>query len=369
MAIGVTLLCSAWAGATSGAAGWSVQRTPNSERLNNLLFAVSCASVRSCVAAGESYEVSNTRYFALAELWRARRWTIQRVPMPAGMVHSQLNSVSCVSDGDCVAVGDSYTHSGREMTLAERWSGRRWTIEPTPPTRFKASELLAISCWAARGCMAVGDSFSPAVGGGGALLAEQWNGRAWNIRRTPSPAATGIDSLQGVSCVSARACTAVGSYGALRWDGRRWTSQRIPKPPYGEARELVGISCTTARDCTGVGDYMPTSYVTKALAERWNGRKWVIQHPPTHDDSILENVSCTAANSCTAVDDASPLIERWNGVKWEAQRTTIPVAARYRGEAGLAGVSCPSRGKCTAVGDYLNHAGNARTLAEHWNGP
>jgi hypothetical protein len=42
--------------------------------------------------------------------------------------------VSCASAHACVAVGSGYNRAGTEVTLAERWNGRRWTIQATSPT-------------------------------------------------------------------------------------------------------------------------------------------------------------------------------------------------------------------------------------------
>jgi hypothetical protein len=249
--------------------------------------------------------------------------------------------------------------------MAERWNGRKWTIQPMPRTGFTNSELLAVSCWTAKGCIAVGDAFGT---GSGTLLAERWNGNVWTIQRNATLGSSTLGSLQGISCVSAQACIAVGNYGAERWNGKKWTIERVPQPSGGETRELVGVSCTSADACMAVGDYMPDSYTSKTLAERWDGRKWTIQHPPTHADSQLDGVSCTSARACTAVDDAGPLTERWNGTRWIAEHTPIPVAARYRSTLGLSGVSCLSPSRCTAVGYYLNGPGLARTLAERWTG-
>jgi hypothetical protein len=41
-------------------------------------------------------------------------------------------------------------------------------------------------------------------------LAEAWNGTSWSIQDTPNPAATS-NALDGVSCVTADSCVAVGS--------------------------------------------------------------------------------------------------------------------------------------------------------------
>lgn len=84
-----------------------------------------------------------------------------------------------------------------------------WSIEHTlNPTDGSGSELLGVSCVSARACTAVGSSFT--VIGAGATLAERWNGTQWSIEHTPNT--DGASGLDSVSCVSARACTAVGAY-------------------------------------------------------------------------------------------------------------------------------------------------------------
>jgi hypothetical protein len=62
--------------------------------------------------------------------------------------------------------------------------------------------------------------------------------------------------LEGVSCSSAKACTAVGSSGndtlAERWDGRNWAVQSTLNPVTGTYfSELVGVSCSSACACCG----------------------------------------------------------------------------------------------------------------------
>ena len=65
--------------------------------------------------------------------------------------------------------------------------------------------LAAVSCPTGRMCVAVGT-----MGNGPRMLAERWNGRSWSVMRLAQPAGAGGSGLTGVSCTSARACTAVG---------------------------------------------------------------------------------------------------------------------------------------------------------------
>jgi len=95
------------------------------------------------------------------------------------------------------------------VTLAERWNGRKWAVQPMP--RVKDGALRRVSCSSVRVCTAVGYHAR-------GTLAARWNGRKWVVQRTPSPSATNNPSgtskseLVGVSCSSATACTAVGAY-------------------------------------------------------------------------------------------------------------------------------------------------------------
>jgi hypothetical protein len=94
--------------------------------------------------------------------------------------------------------------------LAEGWDGTAWSIQPTPNPVGATNGLFdAVSCSSAVSCTAVGDYNNNS---GIVTLAEVWNGTAWNVESTPNPAGALGSLLGGVSCSSATACTAVGSY-------------------------------------------------------------------------------------------------------------------------------------------------------------
>ena len=190
--------------------------------------------------------------------------------------------------------------------------------------------------------------------------------------------------LQGVSCSSATACTAVGYYFNAsgseftlgeRWNGTSWSIQSTPSPgSYGP--ELLGVSCPTATDCTAVGTYQAVSGGPNVtLAERWSGGIWTVQTTPNPTAAghwtQLSNVACSSASACTAVGyylDSSNsevmLAERWNGHVWAIQSTPSPAGAL---QTSLSGVSCASSTACTAVGAQITST-KTLTLAEGWNG-
>jgi hypothetical protein len=187
-----------------------------------------------------------------------------------------LEGVSCTSATVCVATGNSYRSlkNTTVVTLAEGRNGTSWHIQPTgnPPGSF-FTNLFGVSCTAARACTAVGFSTDSA---GNMTLAERWNGRSWSIQPTPVPTGATNSSLRGVSCTPPSGCTAVGSYSAAntdtlaeRWDGTSWAIQPTPNPPGATNSSLSGVSCTANGTCTAVGS-SSTGGSSQTLAERYS---------------------------------------------------------------------------------------------------
>jgi hypothetical protein len=238
----------------------------------------------------------------------------------------------------------------------------------------KNGDLQGVSCSSAKACTAVGSS-------GNDTLAERWDGRKWAVQSTLNPVTgTYFSELVGVSCSSATSCTAVGDSDSSddksdtlteHWNGAKWAIQAAPKPPSGNESLLTGVSCPSATACTAVGSYVKKSGVELTLAERWNGAKWVVQSTPNPSggqNSELNGVSCPSAKACTAVGShggETTLAERWNGTKWALQHAPNPADA---GASPLLGVSCSSATACTAVGPYVKKKSGAElTLAERYS--
>jgi hypothetical protein len=312
----------------------------------------------------------------------AATWNLQSVPAPQTPT-GQGFAVSCSSSTSCVAVGFSINPVGEEQPLSEIWNGTSWTIKAVPlPTGLSSGAMRAVSCTSASACTAVG-----AVGFGdfpSTPLAERWNGTAWKIQTVPSPSGQFELALDGVSCTSATACTAVGSASngthsvalAERWNGTSWAPQTIPNPATAAQIQLGGVACSSGGACIAVGHYTSSSshfFPDKVLAERLNGANWSIQTTPLPagtTDASLTGVSCSASNACTAVGGYSTtgafpnktLAERWNGTGWAIQSTPNPAS----GSPMFSAVSCPTATDCTAVGVPAGLGGT--TVAEQWNG-
>jgi hypothetical protein len=198
---------------------------------------------------------------------------------------------------------------------------------------------------------------------------------AWRLRAT-SATAGGHRPLLGVSCWSARTCTAVGGLFTERWNGGRWSVHPVAVPAFSDpARDFLGgVSCATPRACVAVGTQYPplaanVDYDYSALAEVWNGRTWSDVSPAQGQtpNGFLQAVSCPSSTECIAVGQevASPLAMGWDGSSWTVQ----PGPPNPPGMSILNGVSCTSAARCTAVGyAQPNALSPSRGLVESWDG-
>jgi hypothetical protein len=209
---------------------WSARTTKHLGELDG----VSCPATGNCTAVG-----SNSAGKALAEHWNGTTWSDQSAASPQEL--NLLWSVSCTAVKDCVAVGIAGTISSSAPSLAplaEHWTGGAWAVlnPANPAPAGDIAELNSVSCTSATNCMAVGDYADPA-GTSDTPFAEQWDGTNWTVETTPS--AVTFSALVSVSCPSAAHCIAVGvssptASGALSpltevWDGTTWTAVTAPR--------------------------------------------------------------------------------------------------------------------------------------------
>jgi hypothetical protein len=364
---------------------WAVQSTPNPTGATaSELRGVSCTASTSCETTG-SYENTADVWLTLAEIWNGSTWTVQSTPNPSGSEINELLGVACLSSSACHAVGLTLTTYEAETTLAESWNGTEWKVESTP-NLFGAheGEMLAVSCTSSKACTAAGDYVKEE--GVIDTLVEVWAGSEWTIQATPNQTGATTSILGGLSCTSSSACIAVGesqnaegviSALAERLKSKEWLTLSVPNPTGATASELHGVSCSTSSACTAVGWYKNSSGTKLALAERWNGKEWVVQtvpQPTGAKESLLKGVSCPSSTGCTAAGSyvnsegiTVPLAESWNGTEWTVHTAPNPSGAVKVTE--LTSVSCTSISECTAVGwYYINSSLNTDTLAERWNG-
>jgi hypothetical protein len=255
---------------------WVIKSTPNPSGAQDSQFAgVSCSSDTACTAAGESQRRSGANV-ALAERWNGKKWAIQSTPNPSGAEDTDPLGVSCSSSTACTTVGEYAKSSGVVVTLALQWSRKKWAIKSTPnPSGADGSVLQGVSCSSGKACTAAGTYQNSS--GTWLTLAERWSGKKWAIQSTPNRSGAERSELAGVSCSSGNACTAVGYYQngsgvdftlALHWNGSKWAIQSTPNRSHAEGSELLGVSRVSGTAITAIGYYENATGDEFSLAER-----------------------------------------------------------------------------------------------------
>jgi hypothetical protein len=356
-------------GASTIQPNWSILAAPNLEAAG---LSVSCPTATLCMVVGYEGESTNR---SLALVMNGQKWSVTAQPS-YGMPGSSevLASVSCASAEACVAVGEfeggslGQTGSG---ALIEMWNGRSWVVAATPPLPLGDSELNSVSCVSASDCVAVGMKGDLSTAGyRGQPLVEIWNGRAWSIGNNPNPSGW-YAQLSSVSCPSAGTCIGVGAQSGTQ-NGRSVTrpvaeliSGSISAPITGLDSSLPvvfqGVSCANENDCTIVGYKWDATrgIVNGGLVESWNGTKGTRIPSPTGEQ--LDSVSCPSPRSCVATGAANGssggnLISTSNGKVWAL------VKGPYLEHSALDGIFC-SRTRCIAVGS-VTRGNSIRLLVE-----
>jgi hypothetical protein len=358
----------AWACGTASAAsasGWAVQRLPVPSSAQT--FPLSCSSSTACTAVATFYPFPSAEGDVLfAARWNGQAWSREVMAEPAGSSSVLIGGISCPSESFCVAVGGSTSAiAGRYVPLAESWNGAMWSIESIPAGPGVSSRLSSVSCTSPLACTAVGESVSRTPKRPVKPLVERWNGTRWSLERARG------GSLISVSCTSHPECTAIGNTAnrmfAEGWDGGRWSTEPNPHPrgfggPNGD-NELNGVSCASRDACTAVGYSTWGSgfgSVRLTLAEHWNGSRWSLQSTPNPIQlDELKSVSCSSGSSCIAVGDYTgragdatrALIEWWRDGRWSVLPTPRRLSTGKSSDSALQAVSCFTDGTCIATGD------------------
>ncbi len=246
----------------------------------------------SCLSASFCEGVGGRPNGALADGWNGSGWSRQTAPdrKGTGGVGTQLESVTCLGDDNCTAVGGWINQKNvfSEGTLAEAYTGGRWSLVHIPSPKHNTFPVLdGVSCVLNVGCEAVG---TQEPSGTTVPLAEgDTPGTKWEIQPTPDTGLASYTEVTGVSCGSSTlSCIAVGWYyesesGAddaitMAYSGANSWELQSPQPTQPDYRQVFnGISCTAANSCEAVGTQYDTSEAGMTLAEFWNGTTWTVQ--------------------------------------------------------------------------------------------
>jgi hypothetical protein len=294
---------------------------------------------------------------------------------PSGATTNRVfvfQSVSCVPQGDCFVAGTSTVYAGGAQpstSLVARWNGTTWsTMSTVDRSDRNMNSLSDISCTAANFCMAVGGSTDTDNRLAEQPLVERWDGNTWKLLQSPVP-------LQQVSCTSRTFCMAVAGRLVARWDGSKWAIVPTVKVAAGQGFRVV--SCVSPRACFAVGEYYDADGYTIQLAERWNGTQFSVSPRMATQRGYfsLSGLACASAVACVgagAFTDGGlfsnvPFAAVWNGRRWSDRAPASPRAIASQ----LTGIACPSPTSCFASGGESSGPGPAgypHPFLDHWNG-
>lgn len=308
--------------------------------------------------------------------------------------YARVESVACVSAGNCAAGGDYSRHRpgssavkrSQGFVVTER--GGVWGKAIGVPglaalNRGGHAEVLSVSCGAAGSCAAGGFYRDGARHRQGFVVTER-DGIWRRAIEVPGLATlnTGAFSAGGaqvnsVSCGSAGSCAAGGYY--TGWHSRLLGFVVVERNGvWGKAAEVPGlaaldkgsyaavssVSCASAGNCTAGGTYSRRGWHGFVADERHGRWGIAVQVPGLAALSKitiaqLDSVSCASPGNCAAggyYDDGSGtqgfVADERHGVWGQAIEVPGLGALNKRRVAEVKSVSCTSPGNCAAGGDY-----------------
>jgi hypothetical protein len=264
-------------------------------------------------------------------------------------------------------------------------SGDRAT-EVMPPARTHlapSTGLFATACTGAGSCVAGGDFQDPGKPVE-PVVATQSHGRWFrgvSIKLPLNAAAQPYAEVNGIACLSAGNCVAVGDYEYGRSNSFQafiatefhgfWGRAFAPRLPGNSlnpaSAQLDAVTCVHGF-CEAVGSYRDSSgnVQTMALAKPAGGgwrQAAEVASPPgaaANPDAFMTGISCASPGSCVAVGNYSVSSSRFAAMGAVESRGTWHRAAQIAAPrnavpstfTAMSSISCPATGPCLGVGEY-----------------
>ena len=275
--------------ATESGSRWARARAPLLPRnadtsLGSALQGVACPGPGSCVAVG-SYTDKAHHLEPMAVTQVNGRWTrATELTIPANAAANPdtfLVGLACPRRGYCVATGSYNVSSGGDEGLGLTESQGRWRrgaeIKAPSNANGQDANVDSVSCVTAGSCVAIGH-YQIRPSQYGAIAVTESNGR-WGrprlITDLPPGAAKGSSpAVDGLACSAGTPCVAIGGYGPpggnflamamtrSRGSWRDATRIRLPaNAGAGALRKafLYSVACWAAGHCFAVGYYQDRS--------------------------------------------------------------------------------------------------------------
>ena len=256
---------------------WTVIPTPNGGSVHDDLVAISGNGSNDVWAAGSSFRGSTYSYHTLVEHWNGAEWSIvPSASIGGGGGGGGGTYLSAITSSPSAMWSAGYTATNPLHTLVERPSGSRWVHVSSPNIPGHNNYLYGISAATDTDAWAAGYEDSPEMPKPNTVI-EHWDGSAWSIVPSPSPAPNG-NYLRGIAAVSSTEAWAAGftidadlATNTLveRWSGTDWTV--FPSPNHQQnLSSLLAISATPAgTDLWAVGDWYDFSLKAHTFIEHY----------------------------------------------------------------------------------------------------
>jgi hypothetical protein len=312
-------------------------------------------------------------------------WTAESLSNPPGAPSNSFQPValSCSSATDCVGGGSYFVSAVNRSPVLLTLTGTKWTAAQAPQpadaaTVGQSAAVGSVSCPSATSCFAGGNYRQSPGGNDGMLLA--LSGGTWSAVTAPLPANASANpdvTVGGMSCPSAKWCTAVGQYSdtagdlyglLLRWSHGAWTATAAPVPAGSAAvGSLDAVSCPSTARCFagGLQQALGTGAQQPVLLT-WSKHKWMVVHislpanAAANPFATIAAVSCSTVKRCNAagfyVDSAGNeqgVLLSWSGRKWTSQEAPLPADAATQPQVQLNAASCPTASSCIVGGTYV----------------
>jgi hypothetical protein len=269
---------------------WSVQPCPSPKPGPVSLDGVAALSSKNAWAVGSSALGGQT----LIEHWNGKAWRIQRSPSPGGFAN-QLLSVTAVSASNVWAAGTQTAPGGAMSTLVEHWNGHRWSVQPSASEDTTWNYLNGVaaargSAWAAGTTVLTSTGTATQVG-----MIQRHVAKRWRLQAIPSLNATQY-GLNAITALSGSSAWAVGNADMRKhigtrtlvehWNGKAWRVQPSPSPALVRLSlpdvRLEGIDAISGKNAWAVGfSGNWNNGAAKTLIEHWNGKAWQVQRSPS----------------------------------------------------------------------------------------
>jgi hypothetical protein len=373
-------------------------------------LSVACPSAGSCEGAGYYDGTTATDAMTVGENGGSWAPSAQLTQLPSGATGAaELDDVSCVSPGNCVAVGSFvYFHqifvapsvTNLQALVATETDGAWGPASELqlPPGAYTGDAqygvLESVDCTSVGNCVAVG-YYVDGSENDQAMVAVESNG-VWGQAIEPTLPTHTLSALSSVSCSGPGVCVAGGeernasgsgiaialTESSSGWADPATTLIQAPAnastvPATAEAY-LDSVSCPATGDCEATGEYAQSGTgVYQAMTVNESGGVWSPAAefdliPPGASGSpltdVLNAVSCTSVGNCVAAggygyidSNSEPMVTaETNGAWTQPSELTLPSnAAPSSGQySQLAAVSCISSSTCVVSGRYTDAAGD-----------